>query len=478
VGWVLAKLNERSASNVLQTSEVASHLVELRAPVPSVTISASGEKVATQAQGLSYTLQLSAKARGFCQGGYPLRYEWFSYLKGQARTKMATVTGTGPFTVTLEPGEEAIYEVVVTDPWNVQYAQAVHVLKAPTLQVHLATKCNDGQSGELAAQALTLDDFKRQTRTAPLVSKASVVTYVPTKIEPSDSTASYTKVLCNELVVAAAAYTGKGVGASYPSVTLQGLKFTWSDLVHSTSTSAGKWTAIPSSWMQFTKFTASGWQKVEKLPGGLKIASEFPLHGEQIQVLAIRPPDPVPEYEFTASVTAKDPWGRSASAEVYGSNEITPPGEIKSLVQNIWKKLLLKAKVPVGPTPRATSGLTGDPLERILESLLLDLSTGAKGWYGREALRGSLRAFRNLASAKAAKLSGLKHTLPSVPAFTVAATKGVDRYQLMGVAQQRAREGLRLDAAFRQRFGSTLLRGASFQKGQKLQPSAGTKVLR
>jgi hypothetical protein len=342
--------------------------------------------------------------------------------------------------VKLGQGDKQTYEVTVSDPWGVEVAQAARVIMAPTFLAHLERTCSDGSQAvkgspvkaAVGGQALDPAMLARRTATGPPPAKAGG------------------SALCGDLrLVARAADTG-GVGAKFPPADLGEVRFKWTDLWYFADSSTKGWQAIPAGWRK----------KVREAPGR--------------EVLAITPPPQVGFFQFQAAVAATDRWGRTASAQLTGTNDFSPPSLLPQKLQAIWKMLRLRQPMP---TPDPCGGGCGgmgvrdrltDAFATLLSLALLPTSA---------SLTNELLALQRFALAQTDQGRRLAAALDRRPAFSVAATDKPWPKMIQMRAREAALRRLRADAAYQRRFlEAERLRPA--QRGRERAPALEGQRLR
>jgi hypothetical protein len=335
---------------------VASESTALRAPRPMVRLKTTSANVGA---GPVFTASLKAKASRFCGDEGALKYIWT-----KNGTRMSGLTGPGPFEVSLKPGAQELYEVIVHDPWGVEVATDAIVVGAPALEVTVTPSCA----------------VRTTTVTGGLKGLPGGKNHDPMARE-----------LCGAVKLTATAIDEGGVGAKWTGTVPASLTYEWSDLQYQEDEAHAKWEPIPTAW--------------------LKDASTA--------VLTIAGPPQLRYLSFAGTLTVTDPkTGRKDIASFKTTNDVTTVQALESIVENLWRaarpgKLL--------PNPEEKLARIDDPLERSAHALLRRLKNAKSSDEATVTkLRTSVNAFRRYVVWSISKAS-FGH--PKQPHFTKNTTR-------------------------------------------------------
>jgi hypothetical protein len=360
---------------------------ELEAPRPSVRIEAT--KAAVNANG-QFTVSLVPHAEGFCGEPNRWKYEWdLTYYKAPPQASGKPQTGlkverreklrsplalpAGALPLTFAPGQQATLKLTVHDQLDVETAKAEITLTAPLLEIETKTTCADPDGGS-----------KVEERTGPWES-------------PSGGTASMVnKTLCRHTQVRARVWAVPvGVQKVFPESSAGKVTYTWADLKVAIkpegSAPQWKWEPLPTTWQV--------------------------LHPDTPDRTIVIVPDKSVTFNFQASVTATDQYGRKATAHVTGSNDFSP---LPDLVDRLNKQY--KEWRPQTPTPDPERTYA-DPIANELAILKRNArALRAKDDAALAVMRAELLAFSHYAFTRVARERHLTYAGPPAARFSVPAT--------------------------------------------------------
>ena len=433
-----------------KTEEFAWDTIQLVAPPPNVRLETRNPRVEPSAAGPVYVVDVDAAAGGFCGEIERLKYEWRSHggsetlaavvpTKAQASGKVPLFTtpsapaAQGPhFQLSLRPGEAKTVAVVVSDEWGVERAVGAEVITAPLLAAQLDVGCGDGRPG---AQEVR-----------PELARGADSSFSPLPERPGLPGSGQGGVrYCRELWLVARAGE-RGYGATFPTA-LNGLHYEWRDLMYQSAATGWQWEDIPDSWLGSPTTRDERITVRSVLPG----TAEFGF------------------YRFQASVTVTDALGRTATANLTGTNDVSAPTAVRKELETLWRSARPGAPLPL-PDPCggdcASTRPPADPLRAEFAGLLHQVDRTKGDYRSMLWLRSHLDALRQLVMAVETgdpRLSDAGHPVFSTPATTFAHPKDLRERALVETAS-----ALGLAASRQQAESSSLVARAGAESGAGL----------
>jgi hypothetical protein len=343
-----------------------------------------------------YTTTLMAKSGGFCGDESKLSYAW------KKNGQPLALAGPGPIPVSLGSGEQEIYEVVVSDKWDVEFVVEAIVIRAPVLVASIKLDCP-----EAAKEHAVIPDVEN-----------------PGKM-------LFTPTLCTRPELVVTAGDGGAVGADFPPAPRGRLKFEWKDLRYwSATTQIGDFQDMPAAWWG----GSSGGRSL--LPTDSRLALTLPKNAGLVHL--------------QAAVNVTDAYARAASAAFVATNDVTPLSDIAAAVASTAKKYS-KGGAPTGRGGRGGGGVT-DPLDKALQSLVWQARYTDPSPESVAALRSQLEATANFGIDRELRATGRAVPTRAVPRFTSLLPAPESGKSLRARARADARKRVGSDPSMQQRF--------------------------